>query len=69
MASAVVQFRHVLRGTGYTLHEVLSPAEQLRHAQLWPIFVAARDRGQHAQFSRARLVIDGVPVRVPAAPA
>jgi hypothetical protein len=61
-ADAVVQHRHLLKGSGFTLFDVLSPEEHRQHARLWPRFVEARSRGLPAQFHRARLVVDGARV-------
>lgn len=66
-ADALVRARCALKGSGYVLMEVLSPEEQREHRQLWPLFLAARAKGQRAQFSRARLVVDGVRVLPPRA--
>lgn len=64
-AEALVRFRCRLKNSGITVFDVLSPAERKLHQQLWPLFLAARARGQKAQFQRARLMVDGVQVRPP----
>ena len=58
-ADAIVEERHLLKGTGITIYDVLSPEEQERHRALWPRFLEARRQGKKAQFNRARLVVDG----------
>ena len=59
-ANSIVQWRHLLRGTGFTIFDVLSPLELERHRALWPRFLAARQAGSRAQFQRDRLYIDRV---------
>jgi hypothetical protein len=66
LADELVRERHALKGKpGYGLFDVLSPNEKKAHAALWPLFKAARARGQRAQFNRARLKIDGKEVFPP----
>ena len=64
-AEALVRFRCRLKNSGITVFDVLSPAERKLHQQLWPLFLAARARGQKAQFQRARLMVDSVQVPPP----
>ena len=58
-ASWVVSDRHLLKGTGITIYDVLSPEEQERHDALWPHFLKAQREGKKAQFNRAVLKVDG----------
>jgi hypothetical protein len=64
-ASAVVSSRHHLKGSPVAIFDHLSPAEVVAHRQLWSTFVEARAKGLKAQFSRARLFVDGVVVPPP----
>jgi hypothetical protein len=67
-AADIVHSRHLLKDTGYTLHDVLTEVEQAAHDRLWPRFIEARAQpGHKAQFNRARLFVDGKEV-LPAAP-
>lgn len=59
-AASLVSARHALKGSGFTLMEVLCPEEEAQHQRLWPAYLAARAAHQRAQFTRARLRIDGV---------
>ena len=59
-ATLLVGKRSLLKGSGVTLYEVLSPQERAQHARLMPQFLAARQAGQRVQFSRAQLFVDRV---------
>jgi hypothetical protein len=59
-AELLVQNRCCLKGKGLTVFDVLNPVETRIHRQLWPVFKAAVAAGKRAQFSRAKLVVDGV---------
>ena len=59
MADNLVRFRHRLKGSGYTLLDTLTDAEQAAHNNLWPVYLDAKARGVSAQFCRARLFING----------
>jgi hypothetical protein len=61
-ADAVVRHRSGLKGSSFTMFDVLSPEERQLHTRLWPRFLAAVAQGQKAQFQRARLFVDGVVV-------
>jgi hypothetical protein len=58
----MVSARHVLKGTDYSLHDVLTEDEQQAHDLLWPDFIKAQEQGKLAQFNRARLHVDGVEI-------
>jgi hypothetical protein len=62
VAEDMVSARHVLKGTDYSLHDVLTEDEQQAHDLLWPDFIEAQERGKLAQFNRARLHVDGVEI-------
>ena len=64
-ADSMVRWRHCLRGSGFTLYEVLSPVESAAHQALWPLFVAARALGKRTQLNRARLTVDGIRISPP----
>jgi hypothetical protein len=65
-ADNIVRERHALKGKpGFGIYDVLSPNEERAHTALWPLFKAARARGEHAQFNRARLKINGKEVFPP----
>jgi hypothetical protein len=64
-ADSLVSHRCLLKGTGYTLMDVLTEVEQAEHDRLWPSFITERERGRRAQFCRARLYIEGQEVRLP----
>ena len=49
-----------------TVFEVLSDQEEARRRVLWPAYLAAKAAGKPAQFSRARLLVDGAQVHPPA---
>jgi hypothetical protein len=67
-AADIVLNRCQLKGTQYTLLDVLTEVEQAAHDLLWQSFVEARAQpGCRAQFNRARLYINGKEV-LPAAP-
>jgi hypothetical protein len=67
-AEDIVRNRHLLKGSGYTLHDVLTEVERAAHDLLWPRFIEARaQQGHTAQFNRARLFVDGQEV-LPVAP-
>jgi hypothetical protein len=66
VADAVVRSRCGLKGSGSCIFEALSNSERAQHKALWPAFEAARSAGQKAQFRRARLFVDGLPVPAPA---
>lgn len=67
-ADALVRARREFKGRpGFGIFDVLSPEEEKAHAALWPQFLAARARGQKAQFNRARLKIDGKVIHAPSA--
>jgi predicted kinase len=67
-AADIVHDRCQLKGTQYTLLDVLTVVEQAAHDLLWPRFIEARAQpGHKAQFNRARLFVDGKEV-LPAAP-
>ena len=59
-ARKVIRERHLLKGSGISIHDVLSPDEQLRHDALWPRFLREQRLGKKAQFNRAELRVDGV---------
>ena len=59
-ARAVIRERHLLKGSGISIHDVLSPDEQLRHDALWPRFLREQRLGKKVQFNRAELRVDGV---------
>lgn len=59
-ARAVVKARHLLKGSGYGIFDMLSPEEQAAHNYLWPTFVAARKHGHTAQFHQASLVVSSL---------
>jgi hypothetical protein len=62
-AASLVDHRCLLKGTGYSLLEVLTKDEQVDHALLWPRFKKAKaQQGVKAQFDRARLYSDGVEI-------
>jgi hypothetical protein len=61
-ADAVVGSRHLLKGSGITVFDDLSPDEQAAHRLLWPRYLEALRSGFTAQFNRARLVINGLAV-------
>ena len=64
----LVRDRHRLKGLlsshgqRFVLMDVLSPEETILHRALYPQFLEAIRAGRRAQFSRAFLRIDGVPV-------
>jgi flagellar biosynthesis GTPase FlhF len=59
-AESLVKNRCLLKGTGYSLFDVLTKEEKLAHDRLWPRFLEARSKaGVKAQFNRARLFVDG----------
>ncbi|KAG1655050.1 hypothetical protein FOA52_003806 [Chlamydomonas sp. UWO 241] len=64
VADAVVCSRCGLKGSGSgsSIFEALSDRERAQHKALWPAYEAARAAGQKAQFRRARLLVDGLPV-------
>ncbi|KAG1663001.1 hypothetical protein FOA52_000572 [Chlamydomonas sp. UWO 241] len=66
VADAVVRSRCGLNGSGSSIFEALSDRERAQHKALWPAYEAARASGQKAQFRRARLFVDGLPVPAPA---
>ncbi|KAG1679935.1 hypothetical protein FOA52_006999 [Chlamydomonas sp. UWO 241] len=66
VADAVVRSRCGLKGSGSSIFEALSDRERAQHKALWPAYEAARASGQKAQFRRARLFVDGLPVPAPA---
>ena len=56
----MVKNRCLLKGTGCSLFDVLTKEEKVAHDRLWPRFMEARSKaGVKAQFSRARLFVDG----------
>ena len=61
-AEELVQYRHLFKGSGYTVWDMLSPVEQVLHSKLWPRFKEAVALGKKAQFHRARLMVEGVRV-------
>ena len=61
-AEVLVQYRHLFKGSGFTVWDMLSPVEQVLHAKLWPSFREAVALGKKAQFHRARLMVEGVRV-------
>ncbi|KAG1653344.1 hypothetical protein FOA52_008467 [Chlamydomonas sp. UWO 241] len=61
-----VRSRCGLKGSGSSIFEALSDRERAQHKALWPAYEAARASGQKAQFRRARLFVDGLPVPAPA---
>jgi hypothetical protein len=63
-ADAIIRWRHLLKGSPYSLYEYLSPEELLERRTLWPLYSTALSQGQRAQFSRSRLKIDGMVIRV-----
>ena len=65
MAAELVSFRHLLKGSGITLFDVLSAEERKLHRKLWPSYLAALAAGKKAQFSRACLKVDGVRIEAP----
>ena len=65
VAEAIVSSRRALKGTGFTVFDVLSAKEQQLHDQLWPLFLEARASGLKAQFKRARLYVDSKQVHPP----
>jgi len=58
-ADKVVRNRCRLKGTGFTIFDVLSPREEQQHSTLMPRFKEAVAEGKRAQFSRHRLKVDG----------
>jgi hypothetical protein len=58
-ADWLVRDRCRLKGTGFTIFDVLSSWEEQQHTSLRPLFKEAVAAGQRAQFSRHRLKIDG----------
>jgi hypothetical protein len=58
-ADVITEERHLLKGTGITIYDVLSPEEQECHDVLWTHFLEARRKGKKAQFNRAVLRVDG----------
>ena len=56
-ATAIVKARHLLKGSGHVVFDVLAPKEQAAHDLLWPTFQAARKAGLSAQFHRAQLFV------------
>ena len=54
-----------LKDSGFTLYEVLTPAEQQQLNQLWGAYQQAVADGVHAQFRRSRLFVEGRQVRSP----
>jgi hypothetical protein len=58
-ADRVVRTRCRLKGTGFTIFDVLSSWEEQQHTSLKPLFEEAVAAGKRAQFSRHRLKIDG----------
>jgi hypothetical protein len=63
-ADAITRYRHLLKGSQYSIQDFLSPEELLERRTLWPLYSTALSRGQRAQFSRSRLKIDGMVIRV-----
>jgi hypothetical protein len=61
-AEVLVHYRSLLKGTGVTVFDVLSPMERKLHRQLWPRFLEAVAAGKKAQFNRAKLTVDGIRV-------
>ncbi|KAG1657470.1 hypothetical protein FOA52_003007 [Chlamydomonas sp. UWO 241] len=66
VADAVVRSRCGLKGSGSSIFEALSDCERAQDKALWPAYEAARASWQKAQFRRARLFVDGLPVPAPA---
>jgi hypothetical protein len=66
MADAVVRYRHRLKRSAseekFAIFDVLSPEERDLHSKLFPAFLEAIQAGKKAQFNRAYLRVDGVPV-------
>ena len=67
MADAVVRYRHRLKAASssedkFAIFDVLSPEEEDIHSKLFPVFLEAIRAGKKAQFNRAYLRVDGVPV-------
>ena len=58
-ANKVVSHRWMLKDTGITIHDCLSPEELAEQKRLWPKFLEARAQKKRANFSRAWLYIDG----------
>ena len=52
-------------GAAVSIFEVLTDHEEKQRVALWPTFLAAKAEGKKAQFSRARLRINGVQVAAP----
>ena len=66
-ADAIVRYRHRLKavtpvGDKYVICDVLTPEEAETHSKLFPIFLEAIRAGRKAQFNRAFLRVDGIPV-------
>lgn len=58
-ADSIVRHRCRFKGTGITIFDILSAAEDQHHAALQPRYDAAVAAGQRAQFCRGSLKIDG----------
>ena len=58
-ADAIVRWRHLLKNSGYSLQDVLTPAQQLEKTALWPQYVSSLAAGKRAQFNGSRLMVDG----------
>ena len=59
-ADLVVRFRCCLKGSAFTIFDVLSPEERRHHELLWPTFLLAKSQQLKAQFQRASLWVEGV---------
>jgi hypothetical protein len=56
--------RCLLKGTRYSLFDVLTKEEKMAHDRLWPRFLEAQAKvGVKAQFNRARLFVGGNEVK------
>ena len=66
-ADAIVRYRHRLKalntvGERFVIRDVLTPEEAETHSKLFPIFLEAIRAGRKAQFNRAFLRVDSVPM-------
>ena len=64
-ADSIVRHRCLLKPFRFTIFDSLSPTEDAAHQALWPRFLEARAQGKKAQFTRARLVVDGLRISPP----
>ena len=62
-AREVVMHRKLLKGTGLSIMDELTPEELKAHKLMWPKFLEARQEGKRAFLNRGRLFVEGVEVK------